>query len=182
MNQILSVVAATEGGEPQGIAALGIDPTVIVLQGITFILFFLIVKKFAFTKIVKVLEQRRKSIEGSLEKAEELTKQNEAAEVRVNALLSEARKEAEDILGKSHEEAGSIVQAAEDAASQKAEKIIADGKLQIEAEVHKAREALKKETLQLVAQATEAVLAQKVDTKTNEAIIKKALLHSQEGK
>jgi len=57
----------------------------------------------------------------------------------------------------------------------KAEKIIADGKLQIEAEVVKAREALKKETLSLVAEATAAVLGESVDVKKSEALIKKAL-------
>jgi F0F1-type ATP synthase membrane subunit b/b' len=57
----------------------------------------------------------------------------------------------------------------------KAEKIIADGRLQIEAEVLKAREALKKETLGLVAQATEAVLGEAIDAKKSETLIKKAL-------
>ena len=79
------------------------------------------------------------------------------------------------IINKSREEAGSIVSEAENTAVSKAEKIIADGKLQIEAEVIKAREALKKETLGLVAEATAAVLGESVDAKKNEALIKKAL-------
>ncbi len=173
MIQILNILAATE--EPQGIAALGIDPWAILAQGITFLILFLLIKKFALSKIVKTLEDRRKTIEGSLNKAEELNKQNEEAEKRVNALLGEARKEAEGVIEKSREEAGSIVADAENNAVSKAEKIIADGKLQIEAEVVKARESLKKETLGLVAEATAAVLEESVDSKKNEALIKKAL-------
>lgn len=175
---ILNLLAATE--EAQGIAALGIDPLAILAQGATFLLLFFIIKKFALGKIVTTLEDRRKTIEGSLEKAEELTKQNEEAEKRVNALLGEARKEAEEIVNKGREEAGSIVSEAENNAVSKAEKILADGKLQIEAEVIKAREALKKETLTLVAQATEAVLSESVDAKKSEALIKKALAESKE--
>ncbi|MCB9822443.1 hypothetical protein H6801_03725 [Candidatus Nomurabacteria bacterium] len=68
-----------------------------------------------------------------------------------------------------------IITDAEVTAVAKAEKIIADGKLQIEAEVLKAREALKKETLGLVARATEAVLGEAVDSKKSESIIRKAL-------
>lgn len=173
---ILNLLAATE--EAQGIAALGIDPLAILAQGATFLLLFFIIKKFALGKIVTTLEDRRKTIEGSLEKAEELTKQNEEAEKRVNALLGEARKEAEEIVKKGREEAGSIVTEAENNAVSKAEKILADGKLQIEAEVIKAREALKKETLTLVAQATEAVLGESVDAKKHEALVKKALAGS----
>lgn len=174
----MTLMAATEGAEPQGIAALGLSPFAILAQGVTFLVFFLLIKKFALGKIVDTIETRRKTIEESLDKAEELNKQNEEAEKRVNALLSDARKEAEDIVNKSREEAGAIVADAENAAVTKAEKILADGKLQIEAEVVKAREALKKETLGLVAEATAAVLGESVDAKKNEALIKKALEES----
>jgi F-type H+-transporting ATPase subunit b len=167
------MLASTE--ESQGIAALGIDPLAILAQGATFLLFLFLIKKFALGKIVKTLEDRREAIEGSLDKAEELTKQNEEAEKRVNSLLSDARKESEDIINKSHEEAGSIIATAEDKAGEKAEKIIADGKAQIEQQVAKAQEQLKKETLSLVAQATEVVLGESVDAKKSEALIKKAL-------
>lgn len=166
--------------EPQGIAALGIDIWAILAQGATFLLLIWLLKKFAFNKIVATLEERRKVIDGSLDKAEELTKQNEEAEKRVNSLLHEARKEAEDIIGKSHEEAGAIVQEAEDTAGAKAEKIIADGKLQIQNEVVKAREELKKETLDLVSRATAVVLDESVDSKKHEALVKKALAESKE--
>lgn len=178
MIEIIQILAATEAAEPQGISALGLNPWTILAQGVTFLVFFLLVKKFALGKVVDTLETRRKTIEESLDKAEELNKQNEEAEKRVNSLLSDARKEAEEIVGKSREEAGTLISEAEKAAGDKAEKIIADGKLQIEAEVVKAREALKKETLGLVAQATEAVLGETVDAKKSEALIKKALKES----
>lgn len=177
--QILTILASAEAAkESEGIAALGIDPIVILAQGITFLIFFFLIKKFAFSKIVKTLEDRRKNIEGSLNKAEELTKQNEEAEKRVAAVLSEARKEAEDIIGKGHEEAGGIIQAAEDSAGAKAEKIVADGRAQIQNEVIKAREELKKEMLGLVSQATSVLLEEKVDAKKSEALVKKALKES----
>lgn len=177
MIQMLTLLAATESAaeESQGIAALGIDPWAILAQGVTFLLLFIIIKKFALSRVVDTLEARRKTIEGSLDKAEELNRQNEEAEKRVNALLGEARKEAEEIMGKAREEAAVVIANGEKSATQKAEKIIADGSLQIEAEVIKAREALKKETLSLVAKATAAVLEESVDSKKNEALIKKAL-------
>lgn len=181
MIHTLTVLAATAEA-PEGIAALGLNPWTILAQGATFLVFFLLIKKFALGKIVDSLETRRKTIESSLDQAEELQKQNEEAEKRIGGLLSDARKEAEKIVNKSREEAGATIAAAEKSAGEKAEKIIADGKLQIEAEVIKAREALKKETLGLVAQATEAVLGEAVDAKKSEALIKKALADSKEHK
>jgi F-type H+-transporting ATPase subunit b len=179
MIQILTILANTAPAEEaQGIAALGIDPLAILAQGATFLLFFLIIKKFAFGKVVDTLEKRRKTIEQSLDKAESLTKQNEEAEVRVNELLHQARKDAEEIINKSHEEAGAIVQEAEEKAGVKAEKIVADGKIQIEQQVIKAQEQLKKDTLELVSLATSALLGEKVDAKKHEALVKKALSES----
>lgn len=175
MIQIITTLLAATEAEPEGIAALGIDPLAILAQGATFLLLFFIIKKFALGKIVTTLEDRRKTIEGSLDKAEELNKQNAEAEKRVNALLHEARKESEEIINKSHEEAGSIITAAEDKAGEKAEKIIRDGEARIQAEVLRAREELKKETLELVSRATSVVLGEAVDSKKHEQLIKKAL-------
>ena len=185
MIQLLTTFAeaashATE--ESQGIAALGIDPWAILAQGVTFLLLLWLLKKFAFTKIVTALEERRKAIDDSLNKAEELSKKNDDAEKRVGALLSDARKESEEIINKSQEEASAIVQEAQDAAGTKAEKIIADGKLQIQNEVVKARNELKKETLELVSRATSVVLDEAIDSKKHEALVKKALADSKDSK
>ena len=175
MIQVLTVVASAAASESEGIAALGIDPVTILVQGITFLVFFFIIKKFALAKIVGTLEQRRTVIEGSLDKAEELQKQNEQAEKRVNALLHEARGEAQDIIEKSKQEALSIVSTAELSAGKKAEKIVEDGRKQIQSDVSKAHDELKKQTLQLVAAATEAVLQEKIDESKDHALIKKAI-------
>lgn len=176
MIQILTQLAST--AEPEGIAALGIDPWAILAQGVTFLLFLFLIKKFALGKIVTTLEQRRTAINDSLDKAEALTKQNDEAERRVNELLHEARKEAEEVIAMSHEEAGSIVQEAQDAAEAKAKKIITDGMAQIDQQVIKAQEELKKQTLELVSQATSALLGETVDAKKHEALVTKALKES----
>lgn len=176
MIQILTQLATT--AEPEGIAALGIDPWAILAQGVTFLLFLFVIKKFALSKIVVTLEERRTKIDESLDKAEALTIQNNEAEKRVNELLHEARKEAENVIALSHEEAGSIVQEAQDAAEAKAKKIIADGMAQIDQQVIKAQEELKKQTLELVSQATTALLGETVDAKKHEALVTKALKES----
>lgn len=175
---LITQFASTASEEPQGIAALGIDPWALLAQGVTFLILVWLLKKFAFKKIVDILEQRRIAVEESLDKADELTKKNEAAEKRVNSLLHKAREESESIISKSHEEAGAIIQGAEDNAGVKAERIIKDGEARIEAEIGKARQELKKEMLNLVTQATSVVLGDAVDSKKNEALVKKALKDS----
>ncbi len=173
---LLTTFASTGGSEESaGIAALGIDPWAIVAQAVTFLILLYLLKKFALDKVVKVLEDRRTAIDTSLDKAEDLHKQNDEAQAKLTTLLKGARKEADEIIQKSHVEAGSIVQAAETSAQDKATKIIADGELRIQAEVEKARTSLKKETLELVAQATSILLEETLDAGKNEQLIEKAL-------
>ena len=173
INTITYLASASE--ESQGIAALGIDPLAILAQGFTFLVFFFLIKKFALGKVVGTLEGRRRTIEASLDKAEELTKQNEEAEEKVKAALHEARKESEEIIAKSHEEAGALIAEAEGKAAINAQKIIDDGKIQIDQQVAKAQETLKKETLDLVSRATTALLGEVLDVKKHEELIKNAL-------
>ena len=59
--------------------------------------------------------------------------------------------------------------------AKKAEKIVEDGRKQIQSDVSKAHDELKKQTLQLVAAATEAVLQEKIEESKDHALIKKAI-------
>ena len=52
----LLILASEAAAEKEGIAVLGIDPKAIILQAGTFLLLFLLVKKFALRGIVDTLE------------------------------------------------------------------------------------------------------------------------------
>ncbi len=173
-----TVQFAAEAKHAGGIAVLGIDGKTLIIQIVTFALVFIILKKYAFGPIIKSLETRYEKIESSLTHAEKLEQTNKQAEARAQKLLRDARKEAEDVINKGHEEAGSLVKQAEDQAGEKAAKIIKDGEARIAGEIVKAREALKKETLGLVAQATSVLLEKEIDVKQSEKLVHKALLEN----
>ena len=56
--------------EVEGIAALGIDPVAILLQSGTFLILFILIRRFALDKINKNLTDRRNKIDESIENAE----------------------------------------------------------------------------------------------------------------
>lgn len=176
---LTTTLAATSGTQAGGVAALGIDPWAILAQAVTFLVLLYLLKKFAFDKIVAVLESRRKTIEGSLAEAQQLQEQNQQAEQRVAQVLKEARQQAEAIIATSQSEAGSIIAQAEQAASDKAAQIMAEGERRLQAELDKARTALKQETLALVARATGILLSETIDTKQHERLLARALKESQ---
>lgn len=166
-------------GSETGAAVLGIDPIAIALQATTFLILFLIIKKFALDKIVKNLEDRRQTIDEGLKNAEDIEIQK-AELIKTNeAEMLSARKQAEDVISKSHEEAGEIIASAQTKANQQAEEIIAKAKLQAEAEANKVRNQLKAEMLTLISEATEIIIDEKVDANKDKTLIDKALNKAQ---
>ena len=176
LQQLTQFAAGAEKAEEaSGVAVLGINPIAIVLQATTFLILFLIIKKFALSKIVANLDDRRKTIEEGLANAHEIEVQKEALVKENEAQMAAARKEADNVIGKSHEEAGAIVTEAQERANKQADEIVAKAKAQAVAEQEKARKELKTEILGLVTDATESVLDEKIDSAKDKELIKKSL-------
>ncbi len=177
MIALLQIFAATEGQaeEVAGIAALGIDPLAILAQAVTFLVLFWIVKKFALEKIVKTLEDRRKTIDSGVRLGLEMRAEKEKLDEAVEQKLHEARLEADKILAGAQHEAGSIVKQAETTAVSKVETMITDAHARIEDDVRKAKRELEKEMVNLVADATEIVLGEKLDAPKDDELVKRAL-------
>ena len=118
---------------------------------------------------------RRAAIEAGLQEAKESQEALEKAEAKVAEMLEEARKEADDILARTHQESAGMIAEAESKAKTRAEQIVADARQQLSVDVSKAREALKKDTVELVALATERVIGEKLDERKDADLVKKAL-------
>ena len=167
---------ASEAAANQGLLqALGIDWKLLVEQAIAFLILVWVLGKFVYPTLVKSIDQRRAAIESSLEEAKKVQEDSANAEEKIEKLLAEARKEADDIVKRSHQEATTIVADAEAKAKTRAESFLKDAHAQLEADVNKARQILKKDTIGLVASATEQLLHEKVDAKKDEALIKRVL-------
>ena len=173
--QLLTIFGST-GEEAQGIAALGIDPLAIIAQGATFLILFFILKKFALEKIVKTLEDRRKTIDDGVRLGREMEAEKDRLAETITQELKKARKEADKIIAMSREESNNIVQNAQEVASRKAEQIVADAHAKIQEDIVKARATLQREVLELVSDVTEMIIDEKLDTKKDDGLIKRALV------
>ncbi len=173
MTGLLQTFAAAE---PGGIAALGIDPLAILAQAVTFLTLFFLIKKFALSKIVDALEDRRKTIDKGVSLGIEMQAEKDRLDNEIEIMLQKARTEADKIIASSHEEAGAMIKEAEAAASQKADTILADAQARITDEMSKARKDLKKEMLELVSDATEVIIGEKLDARKDQALLARALV------
>lgn len=175
MTNILLTQFAAEEAEASGIAALGFDPKAFLIQLITFLLIFYILKRFAFGRIVDLLEKRRKTIEDGVTLSAKMAQEKEKLDKEVSRLRVEARKDAEQLLDDTKAQATAILKEAEVNAAERANQIIEEARAKIDDETDRARRKLEKEMVGLVVEATEAVTREKLDAKKDGVLITEAL-------
>lgn len=172
--QLIQIMGAT-GEEPQGIAALGIDPLAILAQAATFLVLFFIVKKFALDKIVATLEARRKTIDDGVRLGRQMEAEKERLSEEISKELQKARVDADAIIATSREEAATIIRDAQEAAQRKTDALLADARAKIEEDILKARQGLEKDILELIAEATAVIAEEKIDAKKDMNMIERAI-------
>lgn len=177
LTQLASSTTPTE--EAGGFGALGLDLGAFIVQLVTFIIVFYILKKYVFGYIVDILDKRQKTIEQGVQSAKDMTAQKEKLDIEIAKLKSEARTVADGILAESHSQSEEIIAKAGQTATAKADKILVDAKKKIEEETEQSRRGLKSEIVALVVGTTEKLIGAKVDIHKDKAIIDQALKSDQ---
>jgi F-type H+-transporting ATPase subunit b len=165
--------------EASGIGALGFDGKAFLIQLITFILAYLVLRRYAFGPILEVLRRRRETIESSVKLTEDLQKEKDKLEATVEKTLHEARAQADGMIAGANDTARQMVRDAEDKAKTKAEGVMKSAESRIAQDTARARTQLQGELVGLVSEATEAIIKEKVDSEKDTQLIKQALKERQ---
>lgn len=162
-----------------GLGSLGIDGKAFIIQLVTFLLAFWVLKRWAFGPIVKFMEQRRKTIEDGVLLGEQMKKDKAALEAKVADTLAKARNEADGIIAEANDAARQTVREAEEKAAAKAAVIVKEGQERAAGEMVRARKQLEGQIVGWVSDATEAIIGEKVDASKDAGIIERALKEQQ---
>jgi F-type H+-transporting ATPase subunit b len=103
-----------------------------------FIMFFLILKKYAWRPILNAIKSRDEMIKGSLESAEKARKDMLKLQSDNEIILRKAREEREDILKEAREVREKLISEAKEKAAEEAEKLVEKARAGIENEKNKA--------------------------------------------
>lgn len=158
-----------------GLGALGVNGGDFLIQIITFVIVLLILKKFAFKPILKIMDERRKLIDNGVKLGEQMKIKSAKLEDEISEKLREARASADKIISDAQQDARELVQSAEENAKQKVDQISAEAQERIKRETAQARKQLEGELVGLISEATEAIIDEKVDIKKDAELIDKAL-------
>ena len=143
---------------------LGIDPLLLLWQGLTFIILILLLRRFAYGPVLKMLDQRAERIRESMNQAEQIKRELNQAQQSAQQILTAARTEAEQLRAQTLQQNQRVIAAAQAEAREQREKMMADTRSQIQAETEKAKLELRQEVGRLAIMAATRVVGQELST------------------
>lgn len=168
--------AAVEGEEKKDIlSSLGIDWTLLLFQGIAFLILVFLLGKYVYPVFLRIIDERQDKMDEGTRAAAEAEKKAAEAEKQIEKALKQARSEATDIVATAKTEASAMVSKAETDAKKRGERIVEEAREEIDKEVIAARKTLQRDTAGLVKQAASIATAGVADSKLDTALIKKSV-------
>lgn len=143
---------------------------------VNFLILFWILKRYFFKPIVATIDERQAKAKESMDNFQRAKTELQLAEKRAQDIVDEAKVESNKIISKSHDDGKELGQNLRLRAKEEIEKVIDQAKQNIEVDRKKMREELKKETAGLVVSAVEKVIDTKLDKKSDEKIVKEAIV------
>lgn len=169
------LIAATEGTDE------GLSPLVRVVPGLmiwTILAFgvsMLILKKYAWPPISKVLEERQELINESITSAEKTRSEADLLLADYRQRLTEAREQADEIIVRARKAAETTKSEAASAGQEKREELLEAARRDIEAETRKALDDIRKEVANLTVLATEQVTRKTLTEADQKQLVEEAL-------
>lgn len=151
---------------------VGFDWRMGLFNLVNFFIVVLILKKFLFAPITKVINDRQDKARDAVQNFQKAKTELQMAERKAQDMLDEAKGQANTIVEKSHETAKAQADKLKVAAKEEIEALIAQAKKNIAADKAEMKDALRAETVALVLQVAEKLLGDNMDKKKNEAFVK----------
>jgi F-type H+-transporting ATPase subunit b len=140
-------------------------------QIIVFAVLVWFVKAFLWGPLLNMMEARKKRIADGLAAAERGQKEQEEAEQQAKKRLDEAKQQASDIINQAQRRAGEIVEEAKNDAREEGERIKAAAQSDIDQEINRARESLRKQVAAIAIAGAEQVLKREIDAKAHSRVL-----------
>lgn len=149
----------------------GMDWGLQIWTGVTFIGLFLVLARFVFGPLQKILEKREDSIRASLAKAEEAKVSAEKILAENEKTLSAARDETRKMLDEGHRMVAKMRREAEDRAKADGDRIIAQAKTEIDRELQKSLDELKGTVAGLSVRISRQILKEELNEERHEQLV-----------
>ncbi len=148
-----------------------INPGLTLWTGITFLVLLVLLSKFAWGPIVKMLDERERTIREAIEQAKKERAEAEKALADQKATLAAAQREAADLARKSKQEVEALRADLTAKARKEADDLVAEARKQIIEEKSKALSELKGQVADLAIEAARRLIQSSLDEKSQRALV-----------
>ena len=153
----------------------GIQPVYLAAQIVNFIILLLILKKFLYKPILKVLEERKETVATSLVKAENIEQRLQKTDQDSKIKLSDATANAQLIINKASNTANQIIADAHEKVKADIEIMMEKGKQSISIERDVMKNELREDLADLVILGIERVAGKVLDESDQKNILAQAI-------
>ncbi len=140
-------------------------------QSFSFAVFVLFCMKFVWPAITNAMAERAKKIEEGLAAADRANTDLELAKEKVAQDLKEAKAQAASIIEAANKRANQIVEEAKDTARKEGDRLKIAAQADIEQEVNRAKEDLRKQVSLLALAGAEKILGSTIDAQKNDQLV-----------
>jgi F-type H+-transporting ATPase subunit b len=137
----------------------------LLVQMVVFALLVFITMRYIWPHILNAMEERSRKIAQGLAAAEEGEKELSEARDKAEAIVREARERANQIIDHAQHRANELLEQAKGAASSESARIVVAAQQQIELEVTRARESLRREVAGIAIGAASKLLGREIDAR-----------------
>ena len=167
------LLAAEESGGGSFLVSPGLGLMLWTLLAFGVTMYFL--KRFAFPRISKALEDRANAIRKNIEESERQRQEADELLAEYRKRLTEAREQADDIVARARSAADNLKSEATDEGKAKREELVAAARKDIEAETRRSLEQIRKEVADLTVLATEKVTRKSLSPDDQRRLVDEAL-------
>jgi F-type H+-transporting ATPase subunit b len=140
-------------------------------QIIAFAVLVWFVKAFLWEPMLNMMEERKRRIADGLAAAERGQREREEADQQVKKRLDEAKQQASDIIHQAQRRAAEMIEEAKSEAREEGERIKAAAQSDIDQEINRAKENLRKQVATIAIAGAEQVLKKEIDAKAHSAAL-----------
>lgn len=160
----------------EGLAAsLGLDVKLFAFQLLNFAIVAAIIWFMILKPLTKKLEERKKIIDDSLDKAKQIDTNMQMAEQKFQERIDDAKAEANKIIEKTQEESEKLNMAMKVKAKKEIELLVDQARRNIQIEKEEMMQGIKQETVNIVIAAVEKILNEKLNDKKDKDLIEDTL-------
>lgn len=140
-------------------------------QAISFAIFVIFCMKYVWPPIISALRERQAKIAQGLADAEQGEQRREEVEQEIAVLLQDAKTQASEILSQAQKRSNEIVEEAKDAARTEGDRIMIGAQAEIEQEVVRAKEDLRKQVGAIALSGASKILNAEVNESSHQQVL-----------